>query len=75
MKVVEKKLDSFVTKAEITDEFNEVRDKAMQASATCSVLAYKFDLMNELAQVNEVDKVGEALQNETSRLLQSFTPE
>lgn len=44
MAQVNQKLSEFLTRSDVKAEFEEMREKCMHASATCSVLTYKLDL-------------------------------
>lgn len=75
MSAVTERLEKFLTREDISKELEDMKEKVNNASATCSVLAYKLDLSNQQSSVDQVDKEIEELQNETNRLIASFTPE
>jgi hypothetical protein len=69
MTQVEKRLSEFLTRAAVNAEFEEMREKCLNASAICSVLTYKMDLQMQMQAMKTVDRESEALQDETNRLV------
>ncbi len=72
MTQVEKRLSEFLTRAAVNAEFEEMREKCLNASAICSVLTYKMDLQMQMQAMKTVDRESEALQDETNRLVLSL---
>jgi hypothetical protein len=69
MAQVDKKLSEFLTRAAVNAEFEDMREKCLNASAICSVLNYKVDLQMQMQAMSTVDRESEALQDETNKLV------
>lgn len=62
-------------KMAVKDDVDELKHQILSTNASISVFAYKMDTYNEIKKFDEEDKVLGEMNNETSRLINSFTPE
>ena len=74
-KEVKELCGAFVQKTEIQRDLEDAIEKSERASVTCQVLAYKLELMNQKSAAEAADKECIEIENETNRLISSFTPE